>query len=83
MRTARSEPTASMTVKTSSMRSSSVATVFGRSESPTPRLSKRITREKAASPRRNRAVPGSSQQISTWLTNPSTIIRSRSPSSRV
>jgi hypothetical protein len=53
MRTARSEPTASITDRTSSMRSSSVPIVV-RSESPMPRLSKRIRRVKLASRCMNR-----------------------------
>ena len=45
---ARSEPAASKTARTSSMRSSSVP-MRTRSESPIPRLSKRINRENEAS----------------------------------
>ena len=45
MRAARSDPTASMTARTSSMRSSSVAIPQSRSDKPVPRLSKQITRQ--------------------------------------
>ena len=49
MTAARSEPAAARTARRSSMRSSSVESPTSRSESPVPRLSKRITRLKAAS----------------------------------
>ena len=45
---ARSEPAASITARTSSIRSSRVGPGIG-SESPVPRLSKRISRENEAS----------------------------------
>ena len=50
-RTARSEPTSSITARTSSMRSSSGAMPLTRSDSPVPRLSKRISRPSEASRR--------------------------------
>src|SRR6185369_5318331 len=59
---ARDEPTASITARTSSIRSSSVGTPAMRSDIPTPRLSKRINREKDAKRRRYRATEGSSQK---------------------
>ena len=48
MRAARSDPTASMTARTSSMRCSSVgsSSIATRSERPVSRLSKRIRRER-------------------------------------
>ena len=46
---ARSDPAASITARTSSMRSSSVGTSFTGSDIPMPRLSKRISRENEAS----------------------------------
>src|SRR2546421_4050104 len=54
---ARSEPTASITARTSSIRSSSVGRswTLTRSDSPVPRLSKRISRLKEARRRKKRA----------------------------
>ena len=46
---ARSEPTASITARTSSIRSSSGATPWTRSDRPVPRLSNRISRPIPAS----------------------------------
>ena len=70
----RSEPTASITARRSSMRSSSVGSLsFGtRSDRPVPRLSKTIRRENEASRRRKRASVGSSQANSTCDTQPGT-----------
>ncbi len=50
-----SDPTALITACTSSMRCSSVGVLEIRSDSPVPRLSKRISRENDANLRRNRA----------------------------
>ena len=78
----RSEPAASRTARTSSIRSSSVGNLsFGtRSESPVPRLSNRIRREKEASLPRNPAIPGSSHIASMFETQPGTYSRSMDPS---
>ena len=59
------EPTASITARTSSMRCSSVGSSSSgtRSESPVPRLSKRISRENEASRRRKRANDGSLPEV--------------------
>ena len=61
MSTARSDPTASITARTSSMRSSSGAGGTLRSDRPSPRLSKRIRRlndrQPAEEPRDRRVLP--------------------------
>ena len=80
MSTARSEPTASITARTSSIRSSSGTGATLRSERPRPRLSKRIRRLNDASPRKKRAIAGFSHSTSRWLAKPCTNTRSRSPS---
>ena len=81
-RAARSDPAASHTAWTSSIRVSSVGRADSgtRSESPVPRLSNRISREKLASRSKKRAIVGSSQAASTWETQPGTQTRSRGPS---
>jgi hypothetical protein len=61
---ARSEPTASMTARTSSIRCSSVGISDTRSESPVPGLSNRMSRAKDASRWKNRAPHGSSHWAS-------------------
>ncbi len=70
----RSDPTASRTARTSSIRCSSVGKLsFGtRSERPVPRLSKRIRRENDASRSRSRAMDGWSHIASTFETQPGT-----------
>jgi len=72
------DPTASITARTSSIRSASVGTTSAGSlsESPTPRLSKRSTRLKRASPSTNRISPGSSAVVSRWFRKPDTSTRS-------
>ena len=79
---ARSDPAASITARTSSMRCSSVARLASgtRSDIPVPRLSKRIRRLKDASRRRNPARSGSSQPDSRCETQPLTKTRSLGPS---
>src|SRR5438445_3772085 len=81
---ARSKPTASMTARTSSIRSSSVGTAASetRSDRPVPRLSKKTSLEKEARRRRNRASDGSSQKCSTCETKPGTNTRFKGPSPR-
>ena len=71
---ARSEPTASSTARTSSMRSSRVgsSSFDTRSESPVPRLSKRISRENEARRSRKCAIAGSSHISSMFETQPGT-----------
>lgn len=76
---ARCEPTASITTRTSSIRCSSVGISATRSDSPVPRLSKRIRREKDPSRWKNRAGSGCSQSYSRWETNPGTNTRSIGP----
>ena len=77
---ARSEPAASNTARTSSMRSSSGAGAATGSESPVPRLSNRISRENEASLSRNLAMRGSAHCRSRCETNPGTNTRSSGPS---
>ena len=71
---ARSDPAASITARTSSIRSSSVGRRSSGtgSERPVPRLSKTIRRANDASRRRNRAYEGSSHITSTFETHPGT-----------
>ena len=75
-----SDPAASITARTSSIRCSSVGRVATGSESPVPRLSSRIKRQKDVSRRRNLANDGSSQAFSTCETQPGTRTRSNGPS---
>ena len=77
---ARSDPTASMTARTSSMRCSSVGMALTRSESPVPRLSKRMSRANEAMRSICGPMNGISQATSTWETNPGTITMSSGPS---
>ena len=78
---ARSEPAASITARTSSMRCSSVGASATGSDSPEPRRSKLITRANDASALEEARATGScSQTSSTWVMNPGTRTRSRSPS---
>ena len=79
-RDARAEPTVSMTARKSSIRVSRLGRSLTRSESPVPRLSKRISLAKDASRRRNRAHAGSSQKTSMFETQPGTRTRSRGAS---
>ena len=76
---ARSEPTASITARTSSMRSSSVPTC-ARSESPIPRLSNRITRANEPSRSMKRRYDGSSHLTWRFVNEPSTKTMSTGPS---
>jgi hypothetical protein len=78
---ARSESTASMTALASSIRTSRDGSRSSgtRSESPVPRLSKRINRENAASRERNRASVGSSHISSMWVVQPITKAISTGP----
>lgn len=71
---ARSDSAASITARTSSIRSSSVGKLDSGtgSERPVPRLSNRIRREKRARRRKNRSWVGSSQAPSTFETQPGT-----------
>src|SRR3954447_2619510 len=80
MSTARSKPAASITARTSSMRSSSVGASATGSESPYPRRSNAITRAKFDMPWNIRAAGSCSHIISTWLMKPLTKTTSRSPS---
>src|SRR6266403_790997 len=73
---ARSDPAASITARTSSMRCSSEGKSTRRSESPVPRRSSMMSRENDASRVRKRAYEGSSQAYSTWETQPGTRTRS-------
>ena len=71
---ARSEPTASITALTSSIRCSSVGSSRSGtgSDIPVPRLSKRMSREKEASRSKQWARLGSSHASSTCDTQPGT-----------
>jgi hypothetical protein len=79
---ARSDPTASRTVRMSSIRCSSVGRALSdtRSDNPVPRLSKMIRREKEASRSRKRASGGISHPYSTLETQPCTNTRSKGAS---
>jgi hypothetical protein len=79
---ARREPAASITARTSSMRCSSVGRLFSstRSESPVPRLSNTMSREKRARRCRKFAKEGSVQNSSMLDTQPMTNTRSIGPS---
>ena len=61
---ARSDPAASITARTSSTRCSSVGTDFTGSDSPVPRLSKRISRANEAILSKKRANSGDSHWTS-------------------
>ena len=76
---ARSEPTASITARTSSILSSSVP-AWTRSERPMPRLSNRITRAKEPRRSTKRRYEGSSQTTCRLVTKPSTKTMSTGPS---
>ena len=78
--TARSEPAASITARTSSTRCSSVGTSVTGSDRPMPRLSNRMTRENRASRSKSRANAGLSQVSSTCERKPATKTTSCSPS---
>ena len=71
---ARSDPTASITARTSSIRSSSVGRWVRStgSDNPVPRLSKVIKRENDANRRKKRANDGSSHITSMFETHPGT-----------
>ena len=79
-RAARSDPAASMTARTSSMRSSRVGASVTGSDSPVPRLSKTIRRENELSRSKKRANGGASHWSSRWVAKPSTSTRSIGPS---
>ena len=69
---ARSQPTASITARTSSERSSSVGRCATGSDMPVPLRSIRISRLKEASRSRPAAKRGSRHTSSTWETQPGT-----------
>ena len=71
---ARSDPTASMTARTSSIRCSSVGSSLAGtgSDIPVPRLSNRISRENEARRSKPSARSGSSHASSTCETQPGT-----------
>ena len=77
-----SEPIASHTDRTSSVRVSSDGSPESgtRSDSPVPRLSKRISLEKEARRSKKRAIVGSPHAASTLEIQPGTQTRSRGPS---
>jgi hypothetical protein len=77
---ARSQETASSTARTSSMRVSRSGSPPGRSDSPVPRLSNRISRANDERRSLKWAERGSSQSSSTCETNPMTMTRSSGPS---
>jgi hypothetical protein len=81
-RTARSDPAASITARTSSIRAASGggSSIGTGSDSPVPRLSNRISLLIEASRRRNPARRGSCQDISRLDTQPGTNTRSTGPS---
>ena len=80
IKAARSEPAASMTARTSSMRVSNVGMPLTRSDMPVPRLSKRMSRQNDESRRLKAAIPGTSQASSTCETKPGTCTTSNGPS---
>ena len=80
IRSARSAPAASITARTSSTCSSSVAVPPVRSDIPVPRRSKRITRPSPPSRAKKRATVGWSQSDSTAENVCGTKTMSRSPS---
>src|SRR5437870_4264454 len=77
----RSEPTASITLRTSSIHCSRVGSAASGtgSDTPVPRLSKQRSRLKVARRRRKRASDGSSHMTSTLLPQFGTNTRSRGP----
>jgi hypothetical protein len=77
---ARSEPAASITARTSSIRSSSVGAPATGSERPTPRRSKTSTLAKEPSRRRKRDIAGLSHIRSRWERKGKASTRSISPS---
>ena len=77
---ASSEPAASITAPTSSRWSSSTGGSGPRSDSPTPRMSKRISRENLARRFRKCAQSGCSHMISTLDQMPVAYTRSTGPS---
>lgn len=77
---ARSEPAASITARTSSIRSSRVAASVTRSDKPVPRLSNKINRENDASRRKNRANGGHYHATSKFDTGEGENTRSNGPS---
>src|SRR2546421_4670095 len=80
---AEEEPTASITARTSSMRSSSVGTPADGSDSPVPRLSNKIRRLNDANRRKKRAEAFASHQFSMCDTKPGTKTKSTGPSPNV
>src|SRR5262245_13418839 len=76
-RAARAEPAASMTARTSSIRSYMVGIGSTRSDRPVPLLSKRISRQKEASRLKKLAECGSSIVRSRCDTEPGTNTRSK------
>jgi hypothetical protein len=80
----RREPVASMTATSSSAYTSDGGSGSGGngSEAPVPRRSKRSSRENEAGRRRNNAIWGSSQTMSTWLKAPMVNTRSGGPCPR-
>ena len=79
-RRSRSEPTAVMTARTSSIQSSKACPVGPRSDIPLPVRSKRISREKDASRCRKSANAGFSHISARWLGQPNRKTRSSGPS---
>ena len=73
-------PAASITARTSSIRSSRVGTSATGSDSPVPRLSKRIRRENEPSRSKKRANGGDSHWSSKWVAKPRTRTGSSGPS---
>ena len=80
--TTRSEPTASITARASSILTSREGSRSSgtRSDMPTPRLSNTITLANDESRSRNRATKGWSHMRSMWVTQPSTNKTSIGPS---
>ena len=65
IKAAHSEPAASITARTSSMRVSRLGTPLTRSDMPVPRLSKRISRQNEARLRKYAAMAGTVHASST------------------
>ena len=80
MTAARSEPAASMTARRSSIRTSSGVPASTGSESPVPRLSKKISRESDAISSKIARKPGTSITKSTFDVVPGTKTTSNGPS---
>ena len=78
--TALSKPTASMTASISAARSSSVRTCGTGSDSPTPALSNRRTRQKLESRSKKATNSGTVQYSSMWLANDPATTSSTGPS---